>query len=69
MSEKKLKNVRTPLMEQYLKIKAEYQETILLYRMGDFYETFYEDCKCGEGKCGEAKDGEGKCGEAKDGEE
>jgi DNA mismatch repair protein MutS len=35
----------TPLMEQYLKIKAEYQEVILLYRMGDFYETFYEDAK------------------------
>jgi len=45
MSDKNLKNVRTPLMEQYLKIKAEYQETILLYRMGDFYETFYEDAK------------------------
>ena len=45
MSEKMLKNVRTPLMEQYLKIKADYQETILLYRMGDFYETFFEDAK------------------------
>jgi len=45
MSEKMLKNVRTPLMEQYLKIKAEYQDTILLYRMGDFYETFFEDAK------------------------
>ncbi|TFH02380.1 MAG: DNA mismatch repair protein MutS [Calditrichales bacterium] len=32
-------------MEQYLKIKAEYQDTILLYRMGDFYETFYDDAK------------------------
>jgi DNA mismatch repair protein MutS len=32
-------------MEQYLKIKAEYHDTILLYRMGDFYETFYEDAK------------------------
>jgi DNA mismatch repair protein MutS len=45
MSEKMLKNVRTPLMEQYLKIKADYQDTILLYRMGDFYETFFEDAK------------------------
>ena len=35
----------TPLMEQYLKIKADYKEVILLYRMGDFYETFYEDAK------------------------
>ncbi len=35
----------TPLMQQYLAIKAKYQEQILLYRMGDFYETFYEDAK------------------------
>ena len=35
----------TPLMEQYLKIKAEYKDVLLLYRMGDFYETFYEDAK------------------------
>ncbi|HGY56982.1 MAG TPA: DNA mismatch repair protein MutS [Caldithrix abyssi] len=32
-------------MEQYLNIKADYQDVILLYRMGDFYETFYEDAK------------------------
>jgi len=32
-------------MEQYLEIKSRYQEMILLYRMGDFYETFYEDAK------------------------
>ena len=35
----------TPLMTQYLKIKAQYKDTILLYRMGDFYETFYDDAK------------------------
>ncbi len=35
----------TPLMEQYLAIKAKYKDMILLYRMGDFYETFYEDAK------------------------
>ena len=33
----------TPLMEQYLKIKSEHKDAILLYRMGDFYETFFED--------------------------
>ncbi len=32
-------------MEQYLAIKAKHQDKILLYRMGDFYETFYEDAK------------------------
>ena len=41
----KKKSSLTPLMEQYLAIKAKYQEIILLYRMGDFYETFYEDAK------------------------
>lgn len=35
----------TPLMEQYLAIKAKHKDKILLYRMGDFYETFYEDAK------------------------
>jgi len=35
----------TPLMEQYLSIKADYKEVLLLYRMGDFYETFYDDAK------------------------
>lgn len=33
----------TPLMEQYLKIKSEHRDAILLYRMGDFYETFFDD--------------------------
>ena len=35
----------TPLMDQYLSIKADYKDVLLLYRMGDFYETFYEDAK------------------------
>jgi DNA mismatch repair protein MutS len=33
----------TPMMQQYLKIKADYPEQIMLYRMGDFYELFFED--------------------------
>ncbi len=44
MSEKK---ATTPLMEQYLKIKASHPDDILLFRMGDFYEMFYEDAKTG----------------------
>lgn len=32
-------------MEQYLRIKADYRDVLLLYRMGDFYETFYDDAK------------------------
>ena len=35
----------TPMMEQYLGIKAEYPDMLLLYRMGDFYELFYDDAK------------------------
>ena len=35
----------TPMMQQYLRIKAEHPDTILLYRMGDFYELFYEDAQ------------------------
>jgi len=35
----------TPMMQQYLRIKAEYPHTLLFYRMGDFYELFYEDAK------------------------
>ena len=33
----------TPMMQQYLDTKKEYQDCILLYRLGDFYEMFYED--------------------------
>ncbi len=33
----------TPMFEQYLRIKAEYPHCLLFYRMGDFYELFYED--------------------------
>ena len=35
----------TPVMQQYLGIKAEHPETLLFYRMGDFYELFYDDAK------------------------
>ncbi|WP_249869711.1 DNA mismatch repair protein MutS [Oceanobacillus saliphilus] len=33
----------TPMMEQYIKIKAEYKDAFLFYRLGDFYEMFYDD--------------------------
>ncbi|MEG3640246.1 DNA mismatch repair protein MutS [Magnetococcus sp. PR-3] len=35
----------TPMIAQYLKIKAAYSETLLFFRMGDFYELFFEDAK------------------------
>ena len=44
MSKEKENNiVETPLMKQYLSIKAKYPDAILLFRVGDFYETFGED--------------------------
>lgn len=35
----------TPLMQQYKRIKAQHQDAVLFFRMGDFYETFYEDAQ------------------------
>lgn len=35
----------TPMMQQYLRLKAEHPEILLFYRMGDFYELFYDDAK------------------------
>jgi DNA mismatch repair protein MutS len=37
----------TPLMQQYLAIKAGYPDLLLLFRMGDFYELFYDDARKG----------------------
>lgn len=42
----------TPLMEQYLAIKAKHKNAILFYRMGDFYEMFYDDAKVASGVLG-----------------
>ena len=33
----------TPVMKQFMKIKLEHKNAIVLFRMGDFYETFLED--------------------------
>ena len=38
-------STHTPLMRQYFAAKAEYPETIVLFRMGDFYELFYDDAR------------------------
>jgi DNA mismatch repair protein MutS len=35
----------TPMMQQYLRIKAEHPDILLFYRMGDFYELFYDDAE------------------------
>jgi DNA mismatch repair protein MutS len=38
-------SVHTPMMRQYLAIKAEHPDMLVFYRMGDFYELFYDDAK------------------------
>src|SRR3569832_2306046 len=35
----------TPMMQQYLRIKAEHPQRLLFYRMGDFYELFFDDAR------------------------
>ncbi len=35
----------TPMMQQYMKTKEEYKDCILFYRLGDFYEMFFDDAK------------------------
>ncbi|PKO51456.1 MAG: DNA mismatch repair protein MutS, partial [Betaproteobacteria bacterium HGW-Betaproteobacteria-21] len=37
--------LHTPMMVQYLRIKAQHPDTLLFYRMGDFYELFFEDAE------------------------
>jgi DNA mismatch repair protein MutS len=44
MEKNKTKNI-TPLMRQYNQVKEKYPDTIMLFRVGDFYETFEEDAK------------------------
>lgn len=39
------KTKHTPMMEQYFQIKAQYPDAFLFYRLGDFYEMFYEDAQ------------------------
>jgi DNA mismatch repair protein MutS len=36
-------SIETPMIKQYMKIKKEYPDTILFFRLGDFYEMFFED--------------------------
>jgi len=38
-------SLHTPLMRQYLSLKAEHPDQLLLFRMGDFYELFYQDAE------------------------
>ncbi|HYL25767.1 MAG TPA: DNA mismatch repair protein MutS, partial [Burkholderiales bacterium] len=40
-------DAHTPMMQQYLRIKGEHPDILVFYRMGDFYELFYEDAEKG----------------------
>lgn len=40
-----MSTTHTPMMQQYLRIKADYPDMLLLYRMGDFYELFFDDAR------------------------
>ena len=44
--EKKL-TFDTPMMQQYAKIKEEYPDTLLFFRLGDFYELFLDEAEIG----------------------
>ena len=33
----------TPMMQQYMEVKNQYKDCILFYRLGDFYEMFFDD--------------------------
>src|SRR5512144_2037688 len=42
---KGLSTDHTPMMQQYLRLKADHPDKLLFYRMGDFYELFYDDAQ------------------------
>ena len=45
MAKIKTQQAHTPMMQQYLRIKAENPDILLFYRMGDFYELFFDDAR------------------------
>lgn len=45
MAKIKEQQSHTPMMQQYLRIKAEHPDILLFYRMGDFYELFFDDAR------------------------
>ena len=40
-------DAHTPMMQQYLRLKAQHPDILMFYRMGDFYELFYDDAEKG----------------------
>ncbi|MCJ8300104.1 MAG: DNA mismatch repair protein MutS, partial [Pseudomonadales bacterium] len=56
------KSQHTPMMQQYFKIKAEHPDQIVFYRMGDFYEMFFDDAKRASKLLGISLTARGKAG-------
>ena len=52
----------TPMMQQFLRIKAQHQDSLLFYRMGDFYELFFDDAKLASELMGITLTARGKSG-------
>ena len=52
----------TPMMEQYLQVKEQYKDYLLFYRLGDFYEMFFDDAVTASRAIGLALTGR-DCGE------
>ncbi len=44
-TEQKTASPHTPMMQQYLRIKSQHPDTLVFYRMGDFYELFFDDAR------------------------
>ena len=40
-----MSNKHTPMIQQYLRLKAQHPDMLMFYRMGDFYELFFDDYK------------------------
>ncbi len=55
-----LKKTLSPMMNQYSEIKDQYPDSILFFRLGDFYEMFFEDAKLVSGELGLNLTGKGK---------
>ena len=53
----------TPMMAQYLEVKERHKEYLLFYRMGDFYELFFEDAEVAASNLGIALTKRGKIGD------
>ena len=57
MSFPKIEDV-SPMMQEYLRTKQEHPECLLFYRLGDFYEMFFDDAEVASKELGEGREAE-----------